>query len=358
MTCEGCGKAYTRRQGDVEKAKRQGFARTFCTKACFLSTESAAHAAVRPPFQVPQEGASPSLLITESTESTSSGRRRYYGPEVTAQSDGVNRLRACIVCGTVRKSRSATCRPCYQAARASTWMTVPCSQCSTEFQLMRAEDEKKRRAGQVARLCSSKCSAAWLSVQNARVVCPQCNVTFGGGKGRKYCTPKCRKAAQRPLKVKNCPHCRDAFIYSSKRRRYCSRACADAAHSLRMIGTGNSRYKDGTSYAEGFRRMRPLILERDRIQCRVCGRGDFLIPIARGRSRSGLLIHHLNEDPADNRPENLITLCQPCHGIHHKSATTPFTWFADYTVSATASMTSRWKATTTSLLTRFSSTIA
>lgn len=33
-----------------------------------------------------------------------------------------------------------------------------------------------------------------------------------------------------------------------------------------------------------------------------------------------LHVHHLNENPADNRPDNLVTLCQRCHtSIHQKS---------------------------------------
>lgn len=225
---------------------------------------------------------------------------------------------------------------------------------------MRAEDEKKKRAGQKERFCSRRCHGEWMSIHNVRTTCPQCGTLFAG-RGRKYCTDECRKAARPPKRKKACPTCSTVFEYSSRRRQYCSRACASKAHSLRMIGAGNSHYKDGTSYAEWFRLMRPLILERDQDQCRVCSCPNYLVPTGRATGqlvRSSLCIHHLNEDPADNRPENLITLCYTCHAVHHKSATTPFPWFATYTESATRSMTSKWKATVTSLRTKFSSTTA
>src|ERR1044072_1473371 len=35
-------------------------------------------------------------------------------------------------------------------------------------------------------------------------------------------------------------------------------------------------------------------------------------------SPSGLHVHHLNGNPADNRPDNLITLCAHCHMLIHK----------------------------------------
>ncbi|WP_368656285.1 HNH endonuclease [Streptomyces viridosporus] len=71
-----------------------------------------------------------------------------------------------------------------------------------------------------------------------------------------------------------------------------------------------------------------------------------------------MIVHHLDEDPANNRVENLILLCYTCHAVHHKSAVTPYPWFAEYTRRASESMTSKWKATATSLLTVYSSTTA
>lgn len=128
-----------------------------------------------------------------------------------------------------------------------------------------------------------------------------------------------------------------------------------------MIGSGNSRFKSGTSYARWFRLMRPLIFERDGHKCVACKAPDQPFPVVRAGAtsmRTSLLVHHINEKPQDNRPQNLITLCKTCHAVHHKSAVTPWPWFASYAASATRSMTSKWRATTTSLRTRYSFTTA
>jgi 5-methylcytosine-specific restriction endonuclease McrA len=128
-----------------------------------------------------------------------------------------------------------------------------------------------------------------------------------------------------------------------------------------MTGTGNSHFKDGTSYADWFRKMRPLIITRDGgvcAACRQCPPPTRYLRKGVPAERSALLVHHIDENPANNRPENLVTVCEGCHMVHHKSNTTPFSWFAAYAEKATRSMTSRWKATVTSLQVKYSSTTA
>lgn len=306
----------------------------------------------------PQAVASPAHLITESTLRTATGRRTYYAPETSSASDGTKKRRACLVCGKVRIGRSPTCRECYMQARASTYLAVTCAQCGTKFTKMRAEVEKARRAGRKNQFCSHACHAQQMR-ERPTARCAHCGTPFPA-RGRKYCSTECVKAA-RPRKTKKCPRCGTEFLYSSERRVYCGKRCADAAHSDRMVGTGNSRYRTGKSYAAWFRAMRPLIMERDGHQCRVCSQPDkpTVVTYTRGSAmRSVLRVHHIDENPANNRPENLITLCQTCHLVHHKSAQTPFPWFASFAASATRSMTSRWMATATSLLTKYSSTTA
>ncbi len=54
-------------------------------------------------------------------------------------------------------------------------------------------------------------------------------------------------------------------------------------------------------------KMRKLALKRDNYTCQTCGL----------RSRKKMTVHHLNENHEDNRLENLLTLCRPCHDIVH-----------------------------------------
>jgi hypothetical protein len=357
LTCEGCGQSYTKKRCEVEKAQRKGLTRSFCTKACFLAWQTAQ---ARPVEVVANP---PADLVTDSTIRTETGRRRYYAPEVADLSDGVNRRRACVGCGKVRKSKSVACRECWQKARAETRLTLPCDQCGTEFTLLRAEDEKKKRHGQAARYCSHVCAGR--ALKSAGLPCMRCGTPTGStDRRRHFCSQGCRDAVRderRWGKTKVCPQCARIFPYSSVRQVYCDRICADMAHSDRMVGEGNSHYKDGSSYGLWFRKMRPLIMERDENRCRACEREDEMVPTGRGdhfQFKSALLVHHINHRPQDNWPENLILICGACHMTHHKSPTTPFPWFGSYAERATSYMTSTWKATATSLQTKFSSTTA
>lgn len=361
LTCEGCGIEYVKLRCEIEKAERKGFTRAFCTRTCFLSTSSKS-AYERAMALIPQQPIGP--IISDERVLTDSGRRRYYTAEIAALSDGTNRKRPCVQCGAIRKSKSAICRPCYQAARASTYLTLTCTQCSAPFVKMRAERESRERAGQTNAFCRFECHHQWMRENNPTGRCARCEKPIKVDGAKRYCSDGCRLAVRderRESKSRPCPQCGVVYIPKSSRQQYCDRICADQAHSERMIGAGNSHYKDGTSYAEWFRQMRPLILERDASQCRVCSVPDQLVPTGRSdhqQWKSLLVVHHLNEVPADNRPENLILLCSPCHMRHHKSVLTPYPWFATYAENATRSMTSRWTATVTSLQTRFSSTTA
>lgn len=360
LTCEGCGASYTKPRCEVEKAKRNGFARQFCTKTCFLATTSRMASQRSADISRTAVVTSAAALITSETIRTETGRRRYYSPEIAALSDGVHRKRACVVCGTVRKSTAPVCRPCFLAAKASTYLTTCCSYCGGEFIQMRAEAEKRQRRGQVNFYCSHECAGR--ALKGPGCPCLKCGTPTGSrDRKRRYCSKECRLSVSRAGKDRPCPQCGKLFFPRGTRTQFCDRVCADAAHSARMVGLNNPHYKDGTSYAEHFKRMRPLIFERDGNQCRACLTPDKMVPTGRKTGalfKTHLVVHHLNEEPWDNRPENLILLCATCHMVHHKSATTPYPWFATYTESATRSMTSKWTAQVTSLQTRFLSTTA
>jgi hypothetical protein len=222
-------------------------------------------------------------------------------------------------------------------------VSLSCRSCRRPFEREGAEHAKQVRAGQTRFYCSPGCVADGLRGQGRP--CKGCGKPTGSrDPGRRYCSAGCREAARPVRPQRPCPQCGLLFTPKSSRTVYCERDCANTAHAIRMIGAGNSHFKDGTSYAAWFRLMRPLIRQRDKV-CRVC-----LEP--------GRIVHHINHRPPDNRPENLILLCASCHTVHHKSKQTPFPWFESYAASATRSMTSRWQATATSLQVRFSSTTA
>lgn len=102
---------------------------------------------------------------------------------------------------------------------------------------------------------------------------------------------------------------------------YCSRGCADKAHSERVSGVDNPNYKHGLSdtakYGPNWGARRSEVLDRDGHKCQRCGMGVAEHKEQYGRS---LDIHHKTPAVQFDTPEkanvlsNLVALCQPCHG--------------------------------------------
>jgi 5-methylcytosine-specific restriction endonuclease McrA len=71
-----------------------------------------------------------------------------------------------------------------------------------------------------------------------------------------------------------------------------------------------SRFKKhvprGEKYSlKEWKSTRGRVLGRDGDQCIICGNND------------GLHIHHIDTDPTNDDPSNLVTLCSFCHGRAH-----------------------------------------
>lgn len=62
-----------------------------------------------------------------------------------------------------------------------------------------------------------------------------------------------------------------------------------------------------------FRRVEKTIVERDGFSCRFCTFRD----VHGHRSPRYIGVHHLDDDHANNAPDNLLTACHPCHMCHH-----------------------------------------
>lgn len=262
-------------------------------------------------------------------------------------------------CGAKMDPQSTRCRNCHFAAlRAEVLLT--CSRCRVVFVRKACEAAKATRRGRAV-VCSLECRNA----RNREMQGKKCEACGGltGKKTKRYCDP-CRKshgwAGRKRLPVaKNCTLCGRDFSPQSSRKQYCSTACANEAHSIRMRGAGNSHYKTGTSYAKLFREMRPLILERDGCRCVLCGRAEHKRQSRTPRGtvylRSNLTVHHINEDVRDNTPENLVTVCDRCHQASHHAAFPPAQSeeFKRYARAANLSTTSQWRGTATSLQTAY-----
>ena len=53
-------------------------------------------------------------------------------------------------------------------------------------------------------------------------------------------------------------------------------------------------------------KLKEEIKKRDRYKCFLCG------------AKRNLHVHHIDEDPTNNDPSNLVTLCEACHRLVHR----------------------------------------
>jgi len=209
--------------------------------------------------------------------------------------------------------------------------------------------------------CSKKCCGEHHSFKNSHRVCKGC------GKGplhrhQRYCSNECKPEigswARKGPKV--CKFCGAEFPRSGTSRQYCSRKCADDAHSKRMRGSGNSKFRSErgpAAYSNLFRAMRMIIRQRDDHCCADCGNLAKKVRL-NYRPRTSLQVHHIDENPLNNKPENLITLCERCHHMHHLGMLRKSPKFPGIAAERTRSMTSRLKKRVTSLLKEYSFTTA
>jgi len=82
---------------------------------------------------------------------------------------------------------------------------------------------------------------------------------------------------------------------------------------LKHRGENNGMWQGGCSnmlHPEEFRKMQPIIREWD-IVCQVCGR---TLEESLELWGEKLSVHHIDYDPNNNDPDNLVSLCRNCHG--------------------------------------------
>lgn len=72
-------------------------------------------------------------------------------------------------------------------------------------------------------------------------------------------------------------------------------------------------------YQREFFQAKLKVWERDGSKCRVCGVG-YIKKGTDGRKVSNLVVHHIDEDPSNNVPENLILVCRSDHRLIHSGS--------------------------------------
>ena len=92
--------------------------------------------------------------------------------------------------------------------------------------------------------------------------------------------------------------------------KYCSLKCRNIANSVYYSGENSVHWKGGLSgerYGSGFTPcVKEQIRKRDKYKCGRCG-------ISQKKLGYTLHVHHGDYNKQNNDPENLFSLCKPCH---------------------------------------------
>ena len=120
---------------------------------------------------------------------------------------------------------------------------------------------------------------------------------------------------------------------NGKGARFCSRKCQGKWQSKNWIGQDNPAWKGGKSfetYPPAFdKALKTAIRERDNYTCAFCG-------------KYGYIVHHIDYNKNNAQINNLVALCEVCHGktgasrvaytaiLSDKVSDMPFAGFAYY----------------------------
>lgn len=259
-------------------------------------------------------------------------------------------MKTCVVCGTRFEARPGKSNrycglPCYRVAqkrgdyRGRRGRRVPCATCGKPH---RPTGARKRDGAPADRhFCSRAC---YLAAHAARHdwTCKGCGKreprTGWAARNRKYCSQECRIAHRRPA-PKTCRVCgvlftpiqirRTGHVVFKGDRTCCSEECfvrwaQEDEERKKKIGDaftgdrhpnwmgGRDAVNDRAHRGRGWTQIAEKIRKRDGYRCRRCG-------ITQEEYGQKLHVHHVvpfsNFATAReaNRPDNLTTLCRPCH---------------------------------------------
>ena len=149
--------------------------------------------------------------------------------------------------------------------------------------------------------------------------CEKCNAQFlvkpswlKAGYG-KYCSPTCRRAAQRTGKQVECHQCKAAVYKSGKALKgtksghlFCDKSCQTKWRNVHFSNQNHANYKNG-NYA-----YRTILLRSGAPQiCNLCQTTDTRV----------LAAHHIDLNHSNHTVENLAWLCHNCHHLVHHDPT-------------------------------------
>lgn len=115
-----------------------------------------------------------------------------------------------------------------------------------------------------------------------------------------------------PPVEQSCEGCGATFLaFKRDRRRFCGKSCSGRANAPRLTGALNNRYNGGLCEHDG----------RLWVVCRDGSQVTYARALMMGHLGRLLgpweCVHHVNEDPADDRLENLMVMSRAEHARHH-----------------------------------------
>lgn len=150
-------------------------------------------------------------------------------------------------------------------------------------------------------------------IQSACTVCGRLYHYEHARLGKSTCSWKCKMILLRRGNDKGasmtCFNCGTIKrVNPSRMRECCSKKCMGEYRR----GDRNPAWIDGRSYVPypfEFKVVRKQLVERDIFTCRHCGEKE---------NGKRLHVHHIDHNKQNNRMENLMALCETCHGKYFK----------------------------------------
>lgn len=205
---------------------------------------------------------------------------------------------------------------------------VTCENCGDKY------DVAPSREGET-RFCSAECRSEWLwgrerpSLQKewATIICEGCGDEFSvkpsHKESRRHCSDECR---QRRVEAA-CVQCGETYEVQQSRAgetKFCSTTCKGQWLSENRLGEDHPSWKGGhvRYYGPDWPQQRRKARNRDQHRCQSCGLTE---PEHLAEYGCKNPVHHITpirefrddgdlDNEAANSLDNLIVLCQPCHG--------------------------------------------